>query len=303
MLFMWKGEAVPQLILGTVQLGMPYGIANTVGQPDLVHAREIVETALSCGIRHFDTAQAYGDSERVLGEALADLGASATACLSSKLSANLDPLDPTQLSASIEASLKRLRVDQLWCMMLHRPAWLAHWDGALGETLCRYRDAGRIQHLGVSLSTFADAAPVFDNPDVEIVQVPCNAWDRRAAEQGLLENLRASGRLACVRSIYLQGLLTLPPEAAAAKLPQAREASLRWNHLAQQIQHAPAALAMRYARTLNTPLVVGAESKAQVADTARLASLPPLTPADIQLVRAIVDPHLTETILEPPRWS
>jgi len=48
-----KNESPPKLILGTVQLGMPYGIANTSGQPDHATARALVKAALDNGIRHF----------------------------------------------------------------------------------------------------------------------------------------------------------------------------------------------------------------------------------------------------------
>ena len=45
-----KDEA-NRLVLGTAQLGMPYGIANRSGQPDASQARAIVEAAWEAGIR------------------------------------------------------------------------------------------------------------------------------------------------------------------------------------------------------------------------------------------------------------
>jgi len=53
------------LVLGTAQLGLPYGIANQTGQPDQVVATAIIREAWNQGIREFDTAQGYGDSEQV----------------------------------------------------------------------------------------------------------------------------------------------------------------------------------------------------------------------------------------------
>ena len=54
-----------QLCLGTAQLGSAYGIANTVGQPTRAAAIEMVQFAVKQGIRWFDTAQGYGESEEV----------------------------------------------------------------------------------------------------------------------------------------------------------------------------------------------------------------------------------------------
>ncbi len=299
-----KNESPPKLILGTVQLGMPYGIANTSGQPDRATARAIVMAALDNGITHFDTAQAYGDSESVLGDTLNELGVSETVCVASKLSGTLDPTDTAGLREAIEASFSRLRVNRLGCMLLHQPAWLSFWDDGLGEVLRQYREEGRIGALGVSLNTVADAPAVLAHPEVAVLQAPCNAWDRRMVEQGLLEKARISGRLCCIRSLYLQGLLTMTPEAVAARLPAARDAAARWWELARTFGIPPKALALRYALTLDAPLVVGAESAEQVVETAHMAAdLAPLTPQDIQTIASAMDPLLNETILEPWRWK
>lgn len=77
-----------RLALGCAQLGMRYGVANTAGQPDQAAAREIVAICLASGVRFFDTAQAYGESEAVLGDALA---ANSAAQVISKLSPETAP--------------------------------------------------------------------------------------------------------------------------------------------------------------------------------------------------------------------
>src|SRR5215469_16533335 len=59
------------LVLGTVQLGMPYGIANRVGKPSREEAVRLVTRAAAAGISQIDTARAYGDSEECVGEAVA----------------------------------------------------------------------------------------------------------------------------------------------------------------------------------------------------------------------------------------
>lgn len=296
-------EPLPGLILGTVQLGMPYGIANTGGQPDNATARQIVETALENGITFFDTAQAYGESERVLGAILEELGAVAEVRIASKLSASLNPLDTIGIEAAIEESFSRLRVERLWCMLLHQPAWLASWGAGLGDVLRRYREEGRIGRIGVSLNTVRDAPAAVAHPDMEVVQAPCNAWDRRMSDLGFLDAARKRGQLCCVRSIYLQGLLAMPPAAVASKLPRAREASVRWWKLADEFGMSPKELAVRYALTLDAPLVVGAESPGQVAETARLAKLAPLTAGEVETIAATMDPALDEDVLEPWRWT
>ncbi|MDI9391535.1 MAG: aldo/keto reductase, partial [Synergistota bacterium] len=55
------------LILGTAQLGMEYGRANTSGCPSEDEAMQILKAAVNLGVTHVDTARAYRDSERRIG--------------------------------------------------------------------------------------------------------------------------------------------------------------------------------------------------------------------------------------------
>ena len=60
------GQKVSNMSLGTVQLGLNYGIANRYGKPDkqkLFPAKRSFEN----GITSLDTARGYGDSEQVIG--------------------------------------------------------------------------------------------------------------------------------------------------------------------------------------------------------------------------------------------
>ena len=294
---------LPALILGTVQLGMPYGIANTAGKPDRDLARRIVKTALDNNITFFDTAQAYGDSESVLGSILQELGVADRVHITSKVSAALDPLDKAQIESAIRDSFKRLGVDRLWCMLLHQPSWLRSWDDGPGSVLKGFHATGQITRLGVSLNTVKDAPAALAHPDMETLQAPCNAWDRRMSDLGFLDTARNMGRLCCIRSIYLQGLLTMTPEAAAAKLPAAKVASIRWWRLAGEFGVSTTELAFRYALSLNVPLVVGAESPEQIAETARLANLTPLNPRHIDAIASAINPVITESVIEPWQWK
>src|ERR1700730_13089956 len=56
-----------KLILGTVQFGMPYGINNILGKPDIKLALELLNHAYEGGIRILDTAEAYGNAQEVIG--------------------------------------------------------------------------------------------------------------------------------------------------------------------------------------------------------------------------------------------
>ena len=130
---MCTGKELLPLVLGTAQLGMDYGVANRRGKPEPKEAVEIVQTAWENGIRFFDTAQAYGESERVLGRCL-----SGTGPLSGRASQDQHETGSRNMRLQTKTPLwrawinpwRKLGVEKLWCLMLHRESLL---DGAAGS--------------------------------------------------------------------------------------------------------------------------------------------------------------------------
>lgn len=51
-----------KLALGTVQFGLPYGVANQQGQVTETEVNSILDLASANGINTLDTAIAYGES-------------------------------------------------------------------------------------------------------------------------------------------------------------------------------------------------------------------------------------------------
>jgi aryl-alcohol dehydrogenase-like predicted oxidoreductase len=76
---------ISKITLGTVQLGLKYGIANKVGKPDLKSAYEILQIASQNGINSFDTAPNYGDSEKILGQYFQQSGSTIKPVITTKI--------------------------------------------------------------------------------------------------------------------------------------------------------------------------------------------------------------------------
>jgi aryl-alcohol dehydrogenase-like predicted oxidoreductase len=287
--------------LGTAQLGMPYGIANVSGQPSRASAAEIVGQAWEGGIRFFDTAQAYGRSEEALGEALAARRLAGEARVVTKLSPELDPSDARGIREAVEGSARRLGVRPLWGLMLHREGWLDAWEGSLGQVLRGLRKDGLVRYLGASVYSAARAEEALRRDDIDILQVPANAWDGRMEEAGVFQRAARSDKLCFVRSIYLQGLLTLPPDRAVERLLMAGPISRRWHGLAESMGVPASLLAMRFALGLPGPLVVGAETAEQVRENLAMLEEGPLDPQTARRVRRELGP-VPEDVLNPSLW-
>lgn len=299
----WKGERVSRFVLGTAQLGMDYGIANVRGQPSEKLACEIVKTALGHGVNCFDTAQAYGNSEVVLGRALKYCGADPDIKIVSKLSPALQPTDSEAVEQSIATSCQNLGVDQLWCLMLHRAEWLDRWDEGLRRALMGVKKRSSVKYLGVSVYSLYDARRALEHPDIQVIEVPCNLWDQRMLREGIFELAKKKGKLCFVRSIYLQGLLLLSPQKAAEKLSVAEEASRRWHTLAAETHLAPEQLSIRFGLSLNTPLVIGAESTRQIEENVQFCEQASLPADATEQIWSEMSPLLNDGIVNPTLWG
>ena len=58
------------LILGTAQFGSKYGVTNKNGQVSLETAMKIFDFCKANNINYLDSAQSYGNSEKIIGKAL-----------------------------------------------------------------------------------------------------------------------------------------------------------------------------------------------------------------------------------------
>jgi len=299
----WRKHSIPRIVLGTAQLGMHYGIANVRGKPIETEVLEIVKAAWKSGIRFFDTAQAYGDSEKVLGYALGYLGFVDETKVVSKLSPRVDLQNRVAVSEAVEESRRNLGVQTMWGMLLHRAEMLDVWDRGLGDALLESRNRHAVKHLGVSVYTIDEARRALEHPEIDVIQIPCNAWDQRMSTSGILALAERLDKLCFVRSIYLQGLLTMQPEDVAKRLPQARVAAERWHEISKKHNLVPVELAMRFALSLRLPLVVGMESVEQVLETDRLVSQGPLPLHVTEEIQSMISPVLREDILDPRTWN
>ena len=260
-----------RLVLGTVQLGMDYGIANEVGQPDVEAAEKIVKSAWEGGVRQFDTAQGYGRSEPVLGEVFGRLGIADKAEVISKFNPQLDHLDYTVLKGAMKKSLSDLKVKKLYGVMLHSEELLDQWDQGVGENLVRCREEGLAQRLGVSVYSPERARRALETEEIELIQLPSNILDRRFERAGVFELAEELGKTIYVRSVFLQGLLLMEPGELSEAMAYAKPVVERYVTLAEWIGLGARQLALGYVQQAypGARIVFGAEQGKQVKDNLR----------------------------------
>lgn len=136
---------------------------------DVAGARALIEAALDSGITLFDTADIYGfngtvgfgDAEAALGRVLAEapeLRARMVVATKGGIIPGV-PYDssPAYLERALDASLRRLGVEQVDLWQVHRPDLLAH-PQELAAALERMVASGKTRAIGVSNFTPAQVA-------------------------------------------------------------------------------------------------------------------------------------------------
>lgn len=213
-----KQKDIYRLVLGTAQLGMVYGIANKTGQPACDVGRSIIHEAWKSGIQEFDTAQSYGESERVLGRIFKDLNIADKARVVTKLNSDFDHSNVTLLGKAIESSINNLGVESLYGLMLHREEMLDLWEKGLGKFFKSIVDSGLVRSIGVSVYSPERAIQALNTEGISMVQLPTNIIDRRFEKARVFELADDIGKTIYIRSIFLQGLLLMSPEILPNKM-------------------------------------------------------------------------------------
>lgn len=291
-----------RLTLGAVQLGMPYGIANVTGQPAYEQAREILACAYTGGITCVDTAAAYGSSEEVLGRAMAELGIAERLLVVTKAPALDDSLTAKaaerQIEAAVTRSLQRLRLERLPLCLFHREK-----DFRYVETLKRLQSRGLISALGCSMETPEAADAVFAGGEADAMQVPGSLLDRRflQADYGTQHHARPA---VFVRSVFLQGLLLMPPERVPSGLSEAVPTLRALRSLAESASMSLEEMAIRYVLSYRgvTSVLIGIETVAQMQRALSFLDSPPLDGAMMQAIHEAA-PSLPERVLVPSLWK
>ncbi len=211
------GLRVSEVSLGTVELGMEYGLKGKQESsvPAVADARNLLNRAIDFGVNFIDTAALYGSSEEIIGRALKDRRTEyvlATKCLH-RLDEGLDhAASRRSISESIDRSLSRLQTDYIDLLQVHGRDVLELEqrmirEGVVMEELEKARQAGKIRFTGYSSYSEEAALAALDDGRWDTLQIACNILDRRHLPRVIPEAHRRRIGL-IVRSALLKGALT-----------------------------------------------------------------------------------------------
>jgi aryl-alcohol dehydrogenase-like predicted oxidoreductase len=291
------------LTLGTVQLGLHYGVANATGMPDEATAKVILDAALAGGITTLDTARSYGAAEEIIGQWLRAAPHGAVRVVT-KLPAM--PLDGrSSPRAFVEAALKTssalLGRRPLDLVLAHRGEDLL--DGSLVAVLEEAVTRGDLRAFGASVYSPDVALQILNEVPIAALQVPLSVVDRRFLDAGVVQRAQAMSVRVFARSVLLQGSLMLSEQALPRYLSALIPAIRALRAAAAQSGLSPLTLAVR--AIIDTPgiasTVIGIERPEQLQPHLAAASAPPLTN---DLMKPVYDAarDMPAAVLDPSRW-
>lgn len=206
------GLRVSEISLGTVELGLDYGVP--VGgehlRPPEERAAHLLNRALDLGVNFIDTARGYGASEEVIGRALK------TRRKEYILATKLAPIKETELNdrearekvkGSIVESLRALQTDVIDVLQIHHTPVEVVQSGRIVEAMKEAQREGLVRFVGAS--TYGAEAPlaVLEDGRYDTLQVAYSAVDR-TLEDKVLPLAQRQDVGVIIRSVLLRGVLT-----------------------------------------------------------------------------------------------
>jgi len=301
------GLRVSGLGLGTVELGMPYGL----GMPDPPVDQEcigLLHRALDQGITFFDTAAAYGRSEELLGRAFA--GMADRPVVATKTTIRIRPEDPPlrgpglrrHVEESVARSLSRLGLAVVELVQVHNS------DGPfvsdeLVEVMEDLRARGWVRCWGASTYGQADPVHVLENAKpFGCLQVAYSALDRRL-ETGVLPDCRRRGIGVTLRSVFLKGVLSERYRVLPDRLEPLRQAAQQVEAVAVALGIPLSALALRFAAfsPWADVTLVGTASVGELTANLHAYAAGPLPAETVTTLQAVAVKD--DGLLNPANWD
>lgn len=281
-----NGKTLSQMTLGTVQLGMNYGIANNGGQPDTEKSHKMLTCAVENGITSLDTARAYGTSEDVLGGFFNENGGSDDLFITSKFMLSLPKTASEKeveaaIYNSVETSLEKLGRNKLDCLMHHRSHEITEYGSIVQKTLNRLIKENYISMAGVSVYRPDELDLMFKYDIYQATQIPMNLFDQKLIKLGYLSKMKNLGIYVFVRSVFLQGLFFLDTATLTDPIliEYAKPYLEKLRELAKKENMSIAEFAISFIRDVPgvTSLVLGADTDEQVLENIKYMNAPSLS--------------------------
>jgi aryl-alcohol dehydrogenase-like predicted oxidoreductase len=195
-----------KIILGTVQMGLKYGINNRFGKIPIEESHQILLKAYLSGINTLDTADAYGNAHQVIGQ----FHRTHPSYIFKIVTKVPHDIDAVSIEIKVKEYLEHLHVNCLEVLMFHSFESFIKNRKSI-DILVDLKSKGFINKIGVSVYTNKQIEYLLTEDAVTVVQLPFNLLDNINARGVFINQLKAAGKIIQTRSAFLQGLFFKNP--------------------------------------------------------------------------------------------
>jgi aryl-alcohol dehydrogenase-like predicted oxidoreductase len=264
----------PKLALGTSQLGLDQPPSSPRGRPPEREAADAMQIAARAGVTVLDAQLSFARSETVIGNLMPR-----PSPFRVLIKAGRADRGPDSVEDEARNALHRLRLDRADTILVQFAGDLfgAH-GAAVWHRLKQLRDEGLFAKVGMSVFASDDPVGLARRFKPDVMQAPVSLLDQRLVVSGVLAELAGMGVEVHLRSIFLQGLLFLPPDRMPTALKGSAGPLSRVRRLIAEGRSDPlqAALWFALSRPEARHVIVGVASAAELqAVIAASASAPP----------------------------
>ncbi len=303
------GYRFSKICLGTVALGLNYGISNSAGKPSRIESSGILNAAVENGINSFDTAPGYGDAEKLVGDFLKDrehkINLITKCAIPTKTLMNKD-LARKEIFESVHRSLNTLGLTSIPICLFHKGIDQSVEDvlNTIPAVFADLKSEGLIDTAGISVNQSHETVSFLEEDIFEAIQTPINVFDREIQKNKLLYQLKQKQKIVFARSIFLQGLFFMDIDKLPAKIKHASIYLNRLQLIAKEAERSVADLVFSYVSNLEgiTSIVLGVTSLSELTSSVSLLKSTPLTEATKEKISLYFSdmPHEIKT---PALWN
>ena len=269
--------------------------SNPRGRSPEAEVGEILSIAARSGIKVFDCSTGSAWGETVIGDRMP-----APCPFRVVIKAGRADRGADHIEAEAHAALRRLGVARADAIIVQVASDLFGPSGSeVWTRLLALRDQGLFERVGVSVYASDDPLGIARRFKPDIIQAPASLLDQRLLVDGTLAKLAEMGIEVQMRSIFLQGLLFLPPDRVPGPLKGAASRLSRVRRMIAEGRSDPlqAALGVALSRPEAASVIVGVASAPELQAVVAAAMSPP---PDLDWDEMALDDPVA---LDPRRWA
>ena len=246
------------IIIGTAQLGHNYGIANKNKKIIIKDKIELLNLCYQNDIRIFDTAYAYDKSHKIIGKWIKKNK------VFPKISTKIPNLKANKdIESCFYESLEQLNLIKIENLFLHNPI---DWHNIkVKNFIINILNKKLVRKFGLSIYEKKD---IIIDPLVKILQIPGNIFNQEILLSEELKEFLSNGGKIQIRSILVQGLLSIDSSLIPPNLEKTKEGISYFQNIAKELNINKVHLAILCINYLlpNAKIIIGIDNTKQIKD-------------------------------------